>query len=432
MWSGRSGITTYLMHACQSAQKPLVEVLLQHKAKVNAVDENGWTALMHAAYRGHTACVALLLRHGAGAGRRATGGSWSGKSTLEIAEAGRTTACPVQLRTLLRENPQVQAVAGQADHGLAPGTRIKVKAHGKGTYERFEKKTVGANLHFIRFDGDAEPQPIKLKDLRPTQWSVLPPQNTPRLCRAWQLLMFARGAVQPAGTSHCGDMPYDVLTAVCALLSGMALPTRELAGRTHQELPSRLLRPEPALAPLAHRAAAARASPRWIPSAEFKGSCMLCAEAFSLLERPHHCRSCGWAVCGGCSAGTLVLRRWLEPDKPHAVRDEDSEPLRVCNLCLKHVRAAPAQVGGAAPSPTAPAAELVAQHDYELAARQAAASELAVTLAEEAAMDRELEATQRQIAALSEGVPVVGVRVITAGEALSEGVPVVTARALAW
>ena len=49
----------------------------------------------------------------------------------------------------------------------------------EGTYERFEKKAIGANLHFIRFSNDAEPQPIKLKDLQPTQWEVLPPLALP-------------------------------------------------------------------------------------------------------------------------------------------------------------------------------------------------------------------------------------------------------------
>ena len=66
---------------------------------------------------------------------------------------------------------------------------------------------------------------------------------------------------------------------------------------------------------------------------------MLCAESFGVLTRKHHCRRCGWAVCASCSEHRLVLDRWLEPDKPHALREDrrSDEPLRVCNMCHRVV-----------------------------------------------------------------------------------------------
>ena len=87
---------------------------------------------------------------------------------------------------------------------------------------------------------------------------------------------------------------------------------------------------------LEESAKAARSLPRWIRSCEVS-CCMACATSFSLRVAKHHCRCCGWTVCGGCSRGTLVLERWLEADKPHALREcKSAEPLRVCDRCLEH------------------------------------------------------------------------------------------------
>ena len=50
----------------------------------------------------------------------------------------------------------------------------------------------------------------------------------------------------------------------------------------------------------------------------------------------HHCRRCGWLVCGGCSEHTLTLSQWLDSGEPHVLRHERStESLRVCNLCFE-------------------------------------------------------------------------------------------------
>lgn len=81
----------------------------------------------------------------------------------------------------------------------------------------------------------------------------------------------------------------------------------------------------------------ARAAPRWIPKSE-AGCCMLCQKDFSKLRVPrHHCRRCGWAVCGSCSTHVLKLDRWLDSEKPHAVWHTASTVLlRVCDSCHAH------------------------------------------------------------------------------------------------
>eukprot|EP01043_Picozoa_sp_COSAG02_P014404 COSAG02_NODE_593_length_19851_cov_13.232736_12_plen_379_part_00 len=78
----------------------------------------------------------------------------------------------------------------------------------------------------------------------------------------------------------------------------------------------------------------ARENPRWIGSAE-SDACMLCQRAFGrVMDVKHHCRRCGWAVCDRCSPNKLVLNRWLEDDKPHALRETRSpHALRVCLGC---------------------------------------------------------------------------------------------------
>ena len=70
---------------------------------------------------------------------------------------------------------------------------------------------------------------------------------------------------------------------------------------------------------LAERQQQARAAPRWIRSNEAK-CCLACGKKFGVKLPKHHCRCCGWTVCGGCSKHSRVLERWLEADKPHAVQ----------------------------------------------------------------------------------------------------------------
>jgi len=81
----------------------------------------------------------------------------------------------------------------------------------------------------------------------------------------------------------------------------------------------------------------ARRQPLWIPDADAP-ACMLCDADFVKfpLSNRHHCRYCGFAVCGSCSAETAVLDRWLADDKPHGLQIRRSaEPLRVCDACFR-------------------------------------------------------------------------------------------------
>jgi len=60
----------------------------------------------------------------------------------------------------------------------------------------------------------------------------------------------------------------------------------------------------------------------WVPDAE-ANVCMHCKKTqFTVLNRRHHCRSCGTVVCGPCSS-----KRFLLPN-------QSSKPLRVCLNCF--------------------------------------------------------------------------------------------------
>lgn len=55
--------------------------------------------------------------------------------------------------------------------------------------------------------------------------------------------------------------------------------------------------------------------------------CMLCSNKFTLVNRRHHCRSCGRVLCGTCSA----IRRLL----PYMNKNETKQ--RVCLPCNKNL-----------------------------------------------------------------------------------------------
>lgn len=68
---------------------------------------------------------------------------------------------------------------------------------------------------------------------------------------------------------------------------------------------------------------AVEAAPQWIPDKD-AGTCMRCRNAkFSVVNRRHHCRNCGYVVCGDCSK-----RKFLLPA-------QSDEPMRVCNVCYQ-------------------------------------------------------------------------------------------------
>ena len=119
--------------------------------------------------------------------------------------------------------------------------------------------------------------------------------------------------------------------------------------------------------------AKARVDPRWIPDSE-RDRCMLCAAEFfgaglgsrmagvlglsaANTTSRHHCRYCGWVVCGTCSPEkvehpskpgvtgpqVLAVDRWVSSTDGHPIRilEDDTKEKRVCISCLEH---APAEV----------------------------------------------------------------------------------------
>ena len=59
----------------------------------------------------------------------------------------------------------------------------------------------------------------------------------------------------------------------------------------------------------------------WVDDKE-RTDCMICATAFSFFGRKHHCRKCGWLVCGTCSSNKVSS----------AGKDE-----RVCDGCFNNM-----------------------------------------------------------------------------------------------
>jgi hypothetical protein len=68
--------------------------------------------------------------------------------------------------------------AAMQDAALPAGTRLHVEGLGDGVYERWERKTFGANAHFLDF-GAGGVQQVALRGLAPSQWWVLPPLAAP-------------------------------------------------------------------------------------------------------------------------------------------------------------------------------------------------------------------------------------------------------------
>ncbi|XP_054566678.1 pleckstrin homology domain-containing family F member 1-like [Eptesicus fuscus] len=65
----------------------------------------------------------------------------------------------------------------------------------------------------------------------------------------------------------------------------------------------------------------------WVPD-KATDICMRCTHTrFSALTRRHHCRQCGFVVCGDCSRARVLLPR-LAP-----------KPQRVCSLCYRQLAA---------------------------------------------------------------------------------------------
>ena len=86
----------------ESVVLALVELLLAHRANVNAQRRDGMTALHAAAYRGHLSVIDVLLKAGANPNIRAHAdtGAHSGESPLDTALAQGQTAAAEALRAV--------------------------------------------------------------------------------------------------------------------------------------------------------------------------------------------------------------------------------------------------------------------------------------------------------------------------------------------
>jgi hypothetical protein len=75
------------------------------------------------------------------------------------------------------ERQRLARIASEQDLTLPAGTRLRIHGHASdGVYERWERRTFGANAHFIDFGAEGGGvQQVALKGLSPSQLSVLPP-----------------------------------------------------------------------------------------------------------------------------------------------------------------------------------------------------------------------------------------------------------------
>lgn len=69
----------------------------------------------------------------------------------------------------------------------------------------------------------------------------------------------------------------------------------------------------------------------WIPD-QASAICMRCSDRFTMTQRRHHCRKCGFVVCGACSKKQALIRH-IHPTKR----------LRVCDICHPNLLKAEAQ-----------------------------------------------------------------------------------------
>ena len=247
-----------LYRAAKHGHTQVLGALLRAKADLAYVDKQGLTALHIAGQYGHAAAMQMLIAAGADVnvesyGFRTTPLHWAasygttacvdhllrGSADPSLRNKKRQTALEVAVASghsetvaLLRDPPPDAARAsGLLDRALLLGTRLMIEGTlGEGVYEGFERNALGANTHIVRFAGVGGAREMKLRGLRPDEWSVLPLPDTRALCRARQLLAFVCGTLEYTEAHH-GDVQFEVLSAVCTLVAASELPPREVADR---------------------------------------------------------------------------------------------------------------------------------------------------------------------------------------------------------
>lgn len=70
---------------------------------------------------------------------------------------------------------------------------------------------------------------------------------------------------------------------------------------------------------------------KWIPDDQAV-QCNACKQAFSALNRVHHCRACGQAFCDGCTAARLPLAHFT-PQQLKAAKLTSDQYVRMCDAC---------------------------------------------------------------------------------------------------
>lgn len=169
-----------LLGELEKVHKLLSLTVWRPGAEVDAADDEGQTALCLAAREGHADIVRELLANGADDSIALA----SGETALDLASAGETDGHHIAAAYLVLDDRWLDCDdtkelltaaearrCGLRDKAMPTGTRVCVPPHGGGWYERFERWRVGANAHYIHFDGEGVVQ-VTLK--KSTSWTVMP------------------------------------------------------------------------------------------------------------------------------------------------------------------------------------------------------------------------------------------------------------------
>jgi len=122
---------TALHVAARKGSLDLVEMLIQHKSKVNVGDNDGYTPLHTASFGAHTAVAETLLKHCAEVNKADV----NGYTPLHCVVMGATKAADarehMRLSQVLMEagaNPKLCASCGRCAHDILPDSLASFKA----------------------------------------------------------------------------------------------------------------------------------------------------------------------------------------------------------------------------------------------------------------------------------------------------------------